>query len=84
MLNFKNDIKYALILLCSTLNISPLNLVQYCDDMAWGGLEETDLFQGLGLSDQQRIANTIEAELTNTTIVAGGISVSPLGQKACN
>ena len=38
---------------------------QFYSDMAWGGLQGTTVFQKLQISDQKRINNVVEIELTN-------------------
>ena len=37
---------------------------QFCDDMAWAGLQNTAVFKSLPTTDQDRILNTIAVELT--------------------
>ena len=36
---------------------------QFYEDMAWGGLEDTNAFKNLPFSDRKRISNTIKIEL---------------------
>lgn len=84
VINFKNDIKNALKTLCPIMNINPSDLEEYCNDLAWGGLESTDAFSDLSVSEQQRVINRLNAELTNTTMGTGSSSIAPLGTRACN
>jgi hypothetical protein len=53
---------------------------QFYEDMAWGGLQETDTFKALPKSDQNRILNTLSAELTGMDV--NGDYKSQKGKKA--
>ena len=83
---FHNDIKDILKQLCPifNINLNQYDLEEYCSDMAWGGLFQTDLFKSLSLTEKIRITNRLNAELHDTTIYDNGITVEPLGEKACN
>ncbi|MCH7400179.1 hypothetical protein MM236_19455 [Belliella sp. DSM 107340] len=52
---------------------------QFFKDMAWGGLDETDVFEALPLSERNRIKNRIGAELYNKNYYG----TLPRGIKAC-
>lgn len=41
---------------------------QFYQDMAWGGLEETDAFKNLLEADRKRISNVIQLELHGTNM----------------
>lgn len=41
---------------------------QFYEDMAWSGLQETDAFKALPKSDQNRILDTLSAELTGMDV----------------
>lgn len=41
---------------------------QFYQDMAWGGLEETDAFKNLLEADRKRISNVIQLELRGTNM----------------
>ncbi|WP_230699725.1 hypothetical protein [Flavobacterium sp. ENC] len=41
---------------------------QFYQDMAWGGLHETNAFKALSKSDQKRISNTVTVELKGTDV----------------
>ncbi|MRX37939.1 hypothetical protein GJU43_01500 [Flavobacterium sp. LC2016-23] len=41
---------------------------QFYQDMAWGGLEETDAFKNLSEADRKRISNVIQVELHGTNM----------------
>jgi hypothetical protein len=53
---------------------------EFYQDMAWGGLHETDLFKKLPKSDQKRILDTLAAELTGMDI--DGEAKQQKGKKA--
>lgn len=53
---------------------------QFYEDMAWGGLQETNAFKALPKSDQNRILDTLSAELTGMDI--NGDYKSQKGKKA--
>lgn len=53
---------------------------QFYQDMAWGGLQETDTFKKLPFADQQRILNVISTELTGAD--SNGITKTQNGKKA--
>lgn len=53
---------------------------QFYEDMAWGGLQETNAFKALPKSDQNRILDTLSAELTGMDI--NGYYKSQKGKKA--
>lgn len=53
---------------------------QFYQDMAWGGLENTDAFKKLPITDQRRISSTIGIELTGEDYL--GNKKTPKGKKA--
>ena len=53
---------------------------EFYQDMAWGGLHETDLFKKLPKSDQKRILDTLATELTGMDI--DGETKQQKGKKA--
>jgi hypothetical protein len=53
---------------------------QFYNDLAWGGLTETDAFEELDQTDIDRITDRLNAELTSQTV---GNEV-PSNSKACN
>lgn len=53
---------------------------QFYQDMAWGGLQDTNTFKKLPFTDQQRILNVISIELTGTN--TNGNSKQQNGKKA--
>lgn len=52
---------------------------QFCDDMAWAGLQGTAAYNNLPLEQRMRIENTLLAELTNTNVNG----TLPQGTEAC-
>jgi hypothetical protein len=52
---------------------------QVYQDLAWGGLQETDTFKKLPFADQQRILNVISTELTGAD--TNGITKTQNGKK---
>jgi hypothetical protein len=66
---------------------------QFFKDMAWGGLDRTDVFKSLPLSDRNRIEDRIRAELKSDTETRPArkpngeltnIVTAPKGLKACD
>ncbi|MNQ65316.1 hypothetical protein D3C85_797690 [compost metagenome] len=53
---------------------------QFYEDMAWGGLQESNAFKALPKSDQNRILNTLSVELTGMDV--NGDYKSQKGKKA--
>ena len=54
---------------------------QFYDDMAWGGLTGTSVYNALPQSDQDRISSTISSEFTNSNLNA--LQISPQGVQIC-
>jgi len=54
---------------------------QFYDDMAWGGLAGTSVFQRLPQAKQQRIVSTIEAEYKNNS--TNYLNIVPKGNQIC-
>jgi hypothetical protein len=79
---FLNDIAFELKNYASSVGYN-VSLIgdQYFKDMAWGGLHETDVFKNtLTVSEQQRINNRYNAELTNTNVG----NIAPIGTLLCD
>jgi hypothetical protein len=53
---------------------------EFYNDMAWGGLTETEAFEALGQTEKDRIHERLEAELTSQTVG----NETPSNSKACN
>jgi hypothetical protein len=77
---FLNDIEEELKHFASSIgyNVNTIGS-QYFKDMAWGGLQFTDVFKNLQTEDQNRIKNIIAVENSNSAIN----SISPKGILAC-
>lgn len=54
---------------------------QFCEDMAWGGLNETQAFLALPQSQRERILCTISAERKNSDVNI--LSIAPIGNSPC-
>lgn len=77
---FLNDIATELSFFASSIGYNMTTIgSQYFKDMAWGGLQFTDVFKNLPLDVQNRISSTIAAESSNSIIN----STPPKGIKAC-
>lgn len=77
---FKNDIKNTLKVLCPKLGINlPANpLETFCNDLAWGGLQDSDPnspWSQLSDSDKARIIARNNVELNNLPSFSGNIDV---------
>lgn len=77
---FLNDIEVELKNFAASVgyNVETLG-TQYFKDMAWGGLQFTDVFKNLKPEDQNRIKNIVAVENTNSVVN----SVNPKGILAC-
>jgi len=53
---------------------------EFYQDMAWGGLQETDAFKDLPKKDQERISNVLQTELTGLN--TDGDQIPQKGKKA--
>lgn len=54
---------------------------QFCDDMAWGGLNETAAFLALPSTQRERILCTIAAERNDSDV--NTLSIAPIGNSPC-
>ncbi|MCH7403710.1 hypothetical protein ACFOUP_03700 [Belliella kenyensis] len=78
---FINDIAEELKTFASSLNYpqSLLNDEQFFKDMAWGGLQDTDVYQQMTSAERDRISRRYYAERNGITYQG----TAPKGDKAC-
>jgi hypothetical protein len=95
-LNFHNDIRDALKILCTNIGISlsGTDLDVFCSDMAWGGLQNNDSDSPwmdpniLTNEDRARITKRLDIELNNIPGYSGYvngyfINLTRVGTKSC-
>jgi hypothetical protein len=78
---FLNDVANELQSFAASIGYNVATLgSQYFKDMAWGGLQNTDIFKSFPQSTKTRITNTLQAEAQNSPFG----NIPPKGIKACN
>lgn len=65
-------------------NGHPNLTLQYCQDLAWSGLEGTNAFNNLPISDRERIQSVLFAEFLNSSTASENIlGLTPIGVTIC-
>jgi hypothetical protein len=81
--NIVNEIATA-ILEYGINNGYPNLTLQYCQDLAWSGLQGTNAYNNLPISDQERIQSVLFAEFLNSNTTPENIlGLTPVGVPVC-
>jgi hypothetical protein len=81
--NIVNEIATA-ILEYGINNGYPNLTLQYCKDLAWSGLQGTNAYNNLPISDQDRIQSVLFAEFLNSSTAPENIlGLTPVGVTVC-